>query len=174
MVSGILTILGICVAVAMGIILGQRLGAVTGPWETAVKIGCMFLLGVIVVGGAKALFGEKAGPLALGIAAAVLLLPEWLCAGEEQWRSRQYGKLVLATVIALHHVPEGMAAGISCAVGGSTCAAVCGAVVLHTVPETMVLIPMLEGEDCPRGVAYVAAAVSGAMEILGVVIGYCI
>ena len=175
MVGAFLTILGICAAVVIGIILGERLGRVTGAWAIAVKIGCMGLLAVIAVGAIKTLFGNLSGGAAVGITAAVLLLPEWLCAAsDEKIRRGQGGRLLFVTLIALHHVPEGIAAGISCGVGGSVCMAVCGAVVLHTIPETMVLIPMLGESEFPPWAAYGAAAVSGAMEILGVVLGYCI
>ena len=174
MVAVILTTLGICAASVVGAVLGARLGEITGVWARGVKIGCMLLLGVIVVGGAKALFGEAMGPLALGLTAGVLLLPEWLCSEENQHWTERYGKLLLVAVIALHHVPEGFAAGISCRVGGVGCMAVCGAVVLHTIPETMVLMPMLGESEFPPWAAYGAAIVSGAMEILGVVLGYWI
>ena len=175
MVGVFLTILGICAAVAIGIVLGERLGEIKGPWSAAVKIGCMGLLGVIAVGALNTLFVDLSGPTALAITAAVLLFPEWLCsASDEKMRRGQHSKLLFVALIALHHVPEGIAAGLSCTVGGSVCMAVCSAVVLHTIPETMVLLPMLGETDYPRAVAYCAAAVSGAMEILGVVLGYCI
>lgn len=178
MVGVSLTTLGICAAVVLGVVLGKQLGALTGVWASVVKIGCTVLLGIIVVGGAKALFGDAFGLPALAITALVLLVPEWLSAAADgagrKWQGEGCGKLLIVAVIALHHVPEGIAAGISCRVGGSACMAVCGAVAVHTVPETMVLMPMLTGEAYPRGTAYAAAAISGAMEILGVVIGYCI
>ena len=167
----VLTVLGICAATMLGAVLGERLGVLTGIWGKLVKAGCGVLLAIIVVGAAKALFGEDNRVLSLAVVGAVLLLAEWI---SDEKRMQGYGTLLAAAVIALHHVPEGMAAGLSCTAGGSGCAAVCGAVVLHLIPETMVLMPMLQGEGYSRCSAYAAAGISGIMGIVGVLLGCCI
>lgn len=79
--------------------------------------------------------------------------------------------VLLVCVIAVHHFPEGMAAGLSAVNEGTAAVAVCGAVVLHSIPEAMVIMPTMRSAGFSLLWGYLAAAISGAMEIAGVLVG---
>jgi len=84
--------------------------------------------------------------------------------------------LVMALVIALHNLPEGLVIGASFAIDSSS---LCGsgmiiAVVigLHNIPEGMaVSVPLMAG-GTKRWKAILASAASGAPTIIGAIVGY--
>ncbi len=81
--------------------------------------------------------------------------------------------LLFVTAIAIHNLPEGIAAGVSFGSGNNAEAlTVAGGIALQNIPEGMVIIgPMLAAGMKPRRTFLVAAA-TGVVEVLGTLLGY--
>ena len=81
--------------------------------------------------------------------------------------------LLFVTAIAIHNLPEGIAAGVSFGTGNTAEAlTVAGGIALQNIPEGMVIIgPMLAAGIKPRR-TFLAAAATGVVEILGTLLGY--
>ena len=77
------------------------------------------------------------------------------------------------TAIAIHNLPEGIAAGVSFGTGDvAEALTVAGGIALQNVPEGMVIIgPMLAAGMRP-GRTFVAAALTGVVEVVGTLLGY--
>ncbi len=81
--------------------------------------------------------------------------------------------LLFAAAIAIHHFPEGAAAGVSFGTGDPGDAlTVAGGVAFQTIPEAMVIVPPLLKAGAGRRCAARAAFLSGAVEAAGVFFGY--
>ena len=81
--------------------------------------------------------------------------------------------LLFVTAIAIHNLPEGIAAGVGFGSGNTADAlAVAGGIALQNIPEGMVIIgPMLAAGMSPRRTFLIAAA-TGLVEVLGTLLGY--
>ncbi len=81
--------------------------------------------------------------------------------------------LLFVTAIAIHNLPEGIAAGVGFGAGNTGEAlAVAGGIALQNIPEGMVIIgPMLAAGMKPRR-TFLAAAATGLVEVLGTLLGY--
>ncbi len=81
--------------------------------------------------------------------------------------------LLFVTAIAIHNLPEGIAAGVGFGSGNTTQALViAGGIALQNIPEGMVIIaPMLSAGVKPRK-TFLLAALTGVIEVLGTLIGY--
>ncbi len=81
--------------------------------------------------------------------------------------------LLFVTAIAIHNLPEGIAAGVGFGSGDTTQALViAGGIALQNVPEGMVIIgPMLAAGVKP-GRTFLIAAATGLVEVAGTLIGY--
>ncbi len=90
--------------------------------------------------------------------------------GQTEKRSKV---LLFVTAIAIHNLPEGLAAGVGFGSGNTAEAlTVAGGIALQNIPEGMVIIgPMLAAGIKPRRTFLVAAA-TGVIEVLGTLLGY--
>ena len=81
--------------------------------------------------------------------------------------------LLFVCAIAIHNLPEGIAAGVGFGSGDTGKALlIAGGIALQNIPEGMVIIgPMLAAGIKP-GKTFVAAAITGLVEIIGTLIGY--
>lgn len=81
--------------------------------------------------------------------------------------------LLFVTAIAIHNLPEGIAAGVSFGTGNTTEAlTVAGGIALQNIPEGLVIIgPMLAAGISPKR-TFFSAAMTGVVEILGTLLGY--
>ena len=81
--------------------------------------------------------------------------------------------LLFVTAIAIHNLPEGIAAGVSFGTGNTAEAlTVAGGIALQNIPEGMVIIgPMLAAGMSPKR-TFLAAAATGVVEVLGTLLGY--
>ena len=81
--------------------------------------------------------------------------------------------LLFVTAIAIHNLPEGIAAGVGFGSGDTTQAfIIAGGIALQNIPEGMVIIgPMLAAGIKPRR-TFVLAMITGLVEVLGTLIGY--
>ena len=81
--------------------------------------------------------------------------------------------LLFVTAIAIHNLPEGIAAGVGFGSGNTTEALlIAGGIALQNIPEGMVIIgPMLASGVSSRR-TFLAALVTGLIEVAGTLIGY--
>ena len=81
--------------------------------------------------------------------------------------------LLFVLAIAIHNLPEGIAAGVGFGSGDTTQALViAGGIALQNVPEGMVIIaPMLAAGIRPRR-TLILAMITGLVEVIGTLIGY--
>ena len=97
-------------------------------------------------------------------------------AGEdiENHRDTNLGKVLLfVSAIAIHNLPEGIAAGVGFGSGNAAQALViAGGIALQNIPEGMVIIgPMLAAGVKPRR-TLIIAMMTGLVEVVGTLIGY--
>ena len=81
--------------------------------------------------------------------------------------------LLFVTAIAIHNLPEGIAAGVGFGSGNSAEALlIAGGIALQNIPEGMVIIaPMLAAGVKPSR-TFIIAALTGVVEVVGTLIGY--
>jgi ZIP family zinc transporter len=81
--------------------------------------------------------------------------------------------LLFVTAIAIHNLPEGIAAGVGFGSGNTMDALlIAGGIALQNIPEGMVIIgPMLAAGISPRR-TFLIAAVTGLIEVFGTLLGY--
>jgi ZIP family zinc transporter len=94
--------------------------------------------------------------------------------GETHPNSQNISKVLLfITAIAIHNLPEGIAAGVSFGTDDSSAALfIAGGIALQNIPEGMVIIgPMLAVGISPRR-TFLLAACTGVVEVIGTLVGY--
>ncbi len=81
--------------------------------------------------------------------------------------------LLFVTAIAIHNLPEGIAAGVGFGAGDTTGALlIAGGIALQNIPEGMVIIgPMLAAGMKPTK-TFLIAALTGVVEVIGTFIGF--
>ncbi len=81
--------------------------------------------------------------------------------------------LLFVTAIAIHNLPEGIAAGVGFGAGDNSQALmIAGGIALQNIPEGMVIIgPMLSAGVSPKK-TFLCAALTGVVEIIGCLLGY--
>ncbi len=95
-------------------------------------------------------------------------------ADQEAHDNKSLSKVLLFVMaIAIHNLPEGIAAGVGFGSGDTSQALIiAGGIALQNVPEGMVIIgPMLAAGVTPRK-TFICAMVTGLIEVLGTLIGY--
>lgn len=83
--------------------------------------------------------------------------------------------LLFVCAVAIHNLPEGLAAGVGFAgspaeSGGAISVAV--GISLQNIPEGIMLVPPMILAGVPRGRAFCVAAVTGLIEVAGTFLGY--
>lgn len=81
--------------------------------------------------------------------------------------------LLFVTAIAIHNLPEGIAAGVGFGSGDTSQALmIAGGIALQNIPEGMVIIaPMLASGVTPKK-TFICAMITGLVEVVGTLIGY--
>ena len=81
--------------------------------------------------------------------------------------------LLFVTAIAIHNLPEGIAAGVSFGSGNDSQALmIAGGIALQNIPEGMVIIgPMLAAGISPKR-TFLCAFATGLIEVVGTLLGY--
>jgi len=81
--------------------------------------------------------------------------------------------LLFVSAIAIHNLPEGIAAGVSFGSGNTSEALlIAGGIALQNIPEGMVIIgPMLAAGVSPRR-TFLCALATGLVEVIGTLLGY--
>ena len=93
---------------------------------------------------------------------------------EEDHNNKNLGKVLLfVSAIAIHNLPEGIAAGVGFGSGDTAQALIiAGGIALQNIPEGMVIIgPMLAAGIKPKK-TFVIALMTGLVEVVGTFIGY--
>ena len=81
--------------------------------------------------------------------------------------------LLFVTAIAIHNLPEGIAAGVGFGSGNTGEAlAVAGGIALQNIPEGMVIIGPMLAAGMPARRTFLIAAATGLVEVLGTLLGY--
>lgn len=81
--------------------------------------------------------------------------------------------VLFVAAIAIHHFPEGIAAGVSFGTGDmSDTLTVTSGIAFQNVPEAMVMIPPLLRSGAGKRRAALIAVISGAVEVAGLFFGY--
>lgn len=81
--------------------------------------------------------------------------------------------LLFVAAIAIHNLPEGIAAGVGFGTGDTgTAIAIAGGIALQNIPEGMITITPMIAADIKRGRAFACAAATGIIEITGTLLGY--
>jgi ZIP family zinc transporter len=94
--------------------------------------------------------------------------------GEEHPNNAKLSKVLLfVTAIAIHNLPEGIAAGVGFGSGNTSDALlIAGGIALQNIPEGMVIIgPMMAAGVSPKR-TFVIAAMTGLVEVVGTLLGY--
>ncbi len=119
--------------------------------------------------------GIFAGALCLNVIDKLVPHLHKLVGGEaEVHNNANLGKVLLFVLaIAIHNLPEGIAAGVGFGSGNTNQALlIAGGIALQNIPEGMVIIgPMLAAGVRP-GRTFVIALLTGVIEIVGTLIGY--
>lgn len=81
--------------------------------------------------------------------------------------------LLFVTAIAIHNLPEGIAAGVGFGSGNTSEALlIAGGIALQNIPEGMVIIgPMLAAGISPKK-TFICAMITGLVEVAGTLLGY--
>ncbi len=101
-------------------------------------------------------------------------LHQMIGADVEQHKNADLNKVLLfVAAIAIHNLPEGIAAGVGFGAGDTSQALlIAGGIALQNIPEGMVIIgPMLAAGVTPKK-TFVAAMLTGVVEVVGTMIGY--
>ena len=81
--------------------------------------------------------------------------------------------LLFVTAIAIHNLPEGIAAGVGFGAGNTAEALViAGGIALQNIPEGMVIIGPMLAAGVSRKRTLLLALITGLVEVLGTLIGY--
>ena len=81
--------------------------------------------------------------------------------------------LLFITAIAIHNLPEGIAAGVGFGTGNMTDAIViAGGIALQNIPEGMVIIAPMLSAGISKGKTFLIALITGLVEVVGTFIGY--
>ncbi len=93
---------------------------------------------------------------------------------QEEHKNKQLSKVLLfVTAIAIHNLPEGIAAGVGFGAGDTSKALlIAGGIALQNIPEGMVIIgPMLSAGVSTKK-TFICAMITGVVEVVGTLIGY--
>lgn len=92
---------------------------------------------------------------------------------EEHKNSNLSKVLLFVTAIAIHNLPEGIAAGVGFGSGDTSQALmIAGGIALQNIPEGMVIIgPMLAAGVTPKR-TFLCAMATGLVEVIGTLVGY--
>lgn len=93
---------------------------------------------------------------------------------EEHHNNPKISKVLLfVTAIAIHNLPEGIAAGVSFGSGNTSEALViAGGIALQNIPEGMVIIGPMLSSGISKKRTLLLASVTGLIEVVGTFIGY--
>lgn len=185
-----LTALGVGGATVAGAIIGFGFQNIKEKWNDAIlgfAAGIMLaaaLLGLIVpsvqiagkTGIWKTIVGILAGALFLDLADKLTPHLHHLTGidSEEHKHNEKLDKVMLFVMaIAIHNLPEGLAAGVAFGAGDAQNAiTVAAGIALQNIPEGMVIISPMILSGISRGRTFLIALATGLIEVVGTFAGY--
>ncbi len=89
-------------------------------------------------------------------------------------KTAQVSKVMLfVAAIAIHNLPEGIAAGVGFGTGNAAEAlTIAGGIALQNIPEGMVIIGPMLAAGVPPKRTFIAAFMTGIVEVIGTLLGY--
>ena len=95
-------------------------------------------------------------------------------AENEEHTNKNLSKVLLfVTAIAIHNLPEGIAAGVGFGSGNANQALlIAGGIALQNIPEGMVIIGHMLASGVSSKKTFICAAITGLVEVVGTLIGY--
>ena len=89
-------------------------------------------------------------------------------------KNEKLGKVLLFVMaIAIHNLPEGIAAGVGFGTGNNAEAlTIAAGIALQNIPEGMVIIAPMLAAGMSKGKTFFAAALTGVVEVIGTFLGY--
>ncbi len=89
-------------------------------------------------------------------------------------KQQQLNKVLLFVIaIAIHNLPEGIAAGVGFGTGNTNEAlTIAGGIALQNIPEGMVIIAPMLAAGMSHGKTFLIAVITGIVEVVGTLIGY--
>ena len=120
------------------------------------------------------IFGIFIGALSLNlIDKLVPHLHKYVEVGDVPEALRTRRVMLFVTAIAMHNLPEGIAAGVGFGSGDvSSALLIAGGIALQNIPEGMVIIAPMLSVGMKRSRTFLIALGTGLIEVLGTVIGY--
>ena len=92
---------------------------------------------------------------------------------EEHKKTNLNKVLLFVMAIAIHNLPEGIAAGVGFGSGNVNQALIiAGGIALQNIPEGMVIIAPMLSAGVSKGKTFVIALLTGLVEVVGTLIGY--
>lgn len=183
----LLTAIGIGGATVMGSVIGFFLRRTDGSscelilaYASGIMMAAsVFTLVIPSVEGALGLFGDVGVSVTVAglfAGALTLTLLDRLMADKGETvteDARDTHPLLFVLAIAIHNLPEGLAAGVSFGSGDvKDTILISGSIALQNIPEGVVLIPPLIKEGFSPMRAFLIAASTGVIEVVGTLIGY--
>ena len=155
----------IVLSFAAGVMLAAAvLGLIVPSLEYGGKFGILITVAGIFVGAVSLNLVDKLVPHLHKLAGGEI----------EAHNNKNLSKVLLfVTAIAIHNLPEGIAAGVGFGSGDTSQALlIAGGIALQNIPEGMVIIgPMLAAGIKPSR-TFVLAMITGLVEVVGTLIGY--
>ena len=160
----------IVLSFAAGVMLcAAILGLIVPSYEYGEAYGTAWAITLTVLG----IFG---GAIALNLIDKLVPHLHKMAGGEQEnhKNSPKLSKVMLfVTAIAIHNLPEGIAAGVSFGSGSTTEALViAGGIALQNIPEGMVIIGPMLASGVSKKRTFIIAAITGLIEVVGTLIGY--
>ena len=155
----------IILSFAAGVMLAA---AVLGLVLPSLEYGGRFALLITVA-------GIFAGALCLNVIDKIVPhLHKLMGADTEAHNNANLSKVLLFVLaIAIHNLPEGIAAGVGFGSGDTAQALmIAGGIALQNIPEGMVIIAPMLAAGVSAGKTFVCAMLTGLIEVLGTLIGY--
>lgn len=136
------------------------------------------ILPAFTYGGRMALFlvlsGVLLGSAFLMVVERLLPYPSFLEGeGQEKRGHKEWMGLLFVLAIAIHNLPEGIAAGVGFGTGDTgTALFIAGGIALQNLPEGMVIVAPMRKGGFSRKKTFLCAAGTGLLEIIGTFIGF--
>ena len=132
-------------------------------------VECGGELGVLI-----AVIGVLIGGICINLSDALTLhVQKTICGKNDKSGAQIRGVLLFVIAIAIHNLPEGIAAGVGFGAGDNEAALlIAWGIALHNIPEGMVIIaPLLAAGITPKK-TFLLALATGFAEVVGTLIGY--
>ena len=160
----------IVLSFAAGVMLcAAILGLIVPSYEYGTKYGTGWAIVITV-------FSIFLGAVCLNLVDKLVPHLHKISGGEQEMHNNNHNLskvMLFVTAIAIHNLPEGIAAGVSFGSGNAAEALViAGGIALQNIPEGMVIIGPMLASGVSKKRTFLIAALTGVIEVVGTFIGY--